>query len=112
MSKSIWTVLGILVLLLVGAYFAYGATGGQPPTKEQPIDTTPPQSQTPQQSNALNIRACPDTLIVNQMPQVLQPGEVETSRSYYIWKGITYRIEQFDAAWVKANCNVQAENVY
>jgi hypothetical protein len=46
------------------------------------------------------------------MPQIRKPGDVTSYDSYYIWKGVTYRVEQFDAAWIKANCNVPTENVY
>jgi len=117
MYKNLWPIIAILAVLMVGAYFAYAHINGnqpnnQPPVATNPANLLPPQQPSTDQSKTTNIKQCPDTLIVNQMPQVVKPGDPRTDNSYYIWNNVTYRLDQFDAAWVKANCNVKTENVY
>ncbi len=49
----------------------------------------------------------PDEKIVNQMP-----GPGGPKPSYYIVNGERKEIEEFDANWVAANCNVPEQIVY
>ncbi len=55
------------------------------------------------------IQECPEEKINNLMPPV---PPIPHDRSYYIYQGTRYEIDEFDADWVKANCDVQEMNVY
>ncbi len=62
---------------------------------------------TPGPSTAL-LRVCPDGMIDNQMPS----PEPRNDRQYYIMNGQRYEVNQFDAQWVSANCQVSVQTVY
>ena len=58
------------------------------------------------------IKDCPDMLIENRMPQIIDKNRKPTPISYYIYKGRRYEISEFDEEWVKRNCNVKVQKVY
>lgn len=60
------------------------------------------------------IQDCPDVMIENRMPRIIDRN-VKTKpapSSYYIYKGKRREISEFDAEWVKKNCDVKVELVY
>ncbi len=111
MSKSIWPTVAILLLILVaGAYIAYSYS--QPQLPPDTANEEGNQEDTKSADNTVSIQQCPDSKVVNNMPQIVEEGEPADSSSYYIWKGNRYEISQFDAEWVARNCDVKTEQVY
>ncbi|GEM_PF-1635279 len=58
------------------------------------------------------IKDCPDMMIQNLMPQVVDKKRRPTPTSYYIYKGKRHEISEFDEDWIKKNCNVKIQKVY
>lgn len=53
---------------------------------------------------------CPEVKVINLMPSV--PSPENPPSEYYSYKRKRYEISEFDANWVKNNCNVKEEKVY
>lgn len=61
----------------------------------------------------MRLAGCPDKLIVNKMPIIVDPGTKSTEQnSYYIKDGSRVEISEYDSVWVSANCEVPTEVVY
>ena len=57
---------------------------------------------------AVKIQDCPEQLIINRMP-----GPNAEPKSYYIYKGERKEVKDFDAEWLKQNCqNIKTDTVY
>ncbi len=52
------------------------------------------------------IRKCPEEWIINAMPTI-QSKENQKNKEYFIYKGKSYKKEEFDLDWVKNNCEVK-----
>ncbi len=52
------------------------------------------------------LHECPDEMIINKMPGT------EPQSSYYIKDGERRETSQYDANWVRQNCNVPTQEVY
>ncbi len=64
--------------------------------------------------NNLLIKACPTEMITNMMPVmcIKAPCTTISKDSYYIYSGVRYEIDKFDADYVKNNCSVKETKVY
>ncbi|MDO5524261.1 MAG: hypothetical protein Q4G48_09495 [Bacteroidia bacterium] len=60
------------------------------------------------------IRDCPDTMIDNRMPRIIDENTEADALpgQYYIYKGERREIAEFDTAWVNRNCDVEVQVVY
>jgi len=60
------------------------------------------------------IKACPTETITNMMPVmcIKAPCPEVPKDSYYIYNGVRYEIDQFNADYVKNNCSVKETKVY
>ncbi len=64
-------------------------------------------------SVADKIQDCPEMMIDNRMPQIIDENSKNIPpRQYYIYKGKRYEIADFDTVWVNRNCNVEVQVVY
>lgn len=83
---------------LLGAYGLFiflTACGCQKTSKDQPL-----------------IKDCPEEKIINKMPSISDDSSQNTPDAYYIYQGNRKEIEEFDAEWVKKNCQVKTTVVY
>lgn len=64
------------------------------------------------QKQKVLLKFCPDELFADRMPILVKPGEKAPIREYYIYKGQRYEVADFDATWVKSNCNIKENIVY
>ena len=65
----------------------------------------------------MRLAGCPDQLIINKMPTIIDPdtksdGKSTQQNSYYIKDGARVEISEYDSIWVSANCEVPTEVVY
>lgn len=60
------------------------------------------------------IKDCPTEKITDMMPVmcIKAPCPAQPRDSYYIYKGVRYEIDKFDADYVKNNCTVKETKVY
>jgi hypothetical protein len=59
------------------------------------------------------MRVCPQTKVINKMPQVAPISASTPSPSvYFIMNGTRWELEHFDLDWVTHNCSVKEETVY
>ena len=60
------------------------------------------------------IKVCPTEKITNMMPVmcIKAPCPAQPRDSYYIYNGVRYEIDKFDADYVKNNCTVKDIKVY
>jgi hypothetical protein len=57
--------------------------------------------------NEMSQVSCPDEMIVDKMPSVIDDSSVIPSpKAYYIKDGKRVEIADYDAVWVNANCEV------
>jgi hypothetical protein len=59
------------------------------------------------------MQICPQTKVINRMPQVAPvPPSTTTPSVYFIMNGTRWELEHFDLDWVTRNCSVKEETVY
>jgi hypothetical protein len=69
-------------------------------------DNTSAESAATTEEAAL-LQVCPEQLISDQMPLVLDANtETTPTREYYIFEGTRHELTEFDADWVKTNCEI------
>lgn len=90
----------VILGVLLGSVLVSGCAIGQPIRPANEIDATQPFSK---------LKVCPEEKIINKMPSI---GTPSGESSYYILNGKRREISEFDADWVKANCQVKEQEVY
>lgn len=92
----------IILIVLIGGYFIFF----NKPTTPQDPNAIPDISKNP------GLKVCPDEMVVNEMSGPDRSGETVDNTdtpvrsSYYMLKGERREVDEFNTAWVAANCYV------
>ncbi len=55
----------------------------------------------------VNMTICPDEMIVDKMPSVIDDsGVIPPPKAYYIKDGKRVEVSDYDAVWINTNCKV------
>lgn len=96
----------LLVLLLVILGLLYVIFGNNI-NKTKNIENNLEAEQGAKIRNEMSQVGCPDEMIVNKMPSVIDDsGVIPPPKAYYIKDGKRVEMADYDAVWVNANCEV------
>ena len=104
-----WLAILALVILIGVVYYAVSA---EPPVSAlTPEQLSQLEAAKPKQPEVL-MQQCPDHWIQDSVPRAYGYKVLELPRSYFVMAGERHEMWEFDMDWVRANCQVQPQNLF